>query len=248
MLLRRCSEKGYLKIFNLRPQDVADAKRLEQVTANLAVIPSYFADFTALDPYSGVLLDAGCLPHWDALWDFPVRPLDLRIESSRGTPSSLAAWEWLQTVTIEELAWVIHYCGEDIDSLVGLDIATTVMQRQAQTGPFRSTEAFTNVVAEARGKSADSNLPKRVCEAIRVWLNQEIEQLELTLESIFNKLEFQGRCAILCYKDREACVVRHFLRRHEEPTPALYTNKSLDERCDLYPLLKSNSMLCFKLL
>jgi len=186
----------------------------------LQVVHQDFLCCPLAEPIAGVLLDAGILPHHndpsDIAWQWR-KPQHREALDLRTDMSVMPAWQWLQTVTAAQLGWVIHECGEEEDALLAARIAEEVLCHQKLKGPYSSTEEFVQVVSKAKGKSCDTHFPKMVCEAIRIWLNQEFERLDQILDAIFQKLQMNGRCVIMCYKRRELMRVREFLRRHEEP-------------------------------
>merc|ERR1712008_448100 len=104
-------------------------------------------------------------------------------------------------------------------------IAVGILQWQGTHGPFHTTQHFTNALGQLMPNFAHeyprASLQLAVCTAIRIFLNQEAEQLDVLLYSAFEMLEFYGRLVLLTSSKREQVAVRRFLRDHEEPCPAL---------------------------
>eukprot|EP00746_Dinoflagellata_sp_MGD_P019430 gnl/MRDRNA2_/MRDRNA2_145160_c0_seq1.p1 gnl/MRDRNA2_/MRDRNA2_145160_c0~~gnl/MRDRNA2_/MRDRNA2_145160_c0_seq1.p1 ORF type:complete len:507 (-),score=95.19 gnl/MRDRNA2_/MRDRNA2_145160_c0_seq1:164-1684(-) len=148
--------------------------------------------------------------------------------------------QWLRTVSPAELAWVIHEYSEENDALLAERIAEIICNSH-----FRTSAEFSQVVSSARGKSCDRHLPKMVLEAIHCWLTQEVENLQITLDVIFERLQYGGRCAVLCYKKRETSAMRCFLRNHEEPDS--FSCMDMRRLQELYPLLASNTQYAIRL-
>ncbi|CAJ1366431.1 unnamed protein product, partial [Effrenium voratum] len=80
------------------------------------------------------------------------------------------------------------------------------------------------------------NPAKRAINAIRVFLNRELQQLEEGLGAAMRLLKVGGRCAVLTFSPLERRVVHEFLRNHEEPPPEDVANLSPGRLAELFPL------------
>lgn len=174
----------------------------------------------------------------------PDRPLDLRMNQEAGLPAS----EWLQTVSIEELAWVFNeYGGHDETSLEADRLAHIVLAEQKRNGPYTGMQRFASVVGRALQVPDDDEFdhpflgldhPARMAaQAIRMHLNQELSQLRAGLEASLRALEFGGRCVVSVFKSLEARVVKKFLHEHEDPPAELVKQLTKRRLVELYPLV-----------
>ncbi|CAJ1340603.1 unnamed protein product, partial [Effrenium voratum] len=94
----------------------------------------------------GVLLDLGVSNNQadEGLRISDHVPVDMRLNPSEGVSAS----EWLQQVSVEELAWVIHSYGEE-DPVVADRIAERV-KRRTRSCPFRSLGELSEVIKSVK--------------------------------------------------------------------------------------------------
>jgi len=245
-ILSRLTENGRLFAFDVDPSAVAVGHEIEQADARFRIIHSPFgriADELVHVPLNGVLLDLGVSsPQLDERHrGFSVTedaPLDLRMNPEH----ALSAAEWLHQTTVEELAWVIHAYGEDDDRILSERIAEAIISRRPQLGPCITTRRLADIIRQTkRGMDDRGTHPAKLTfQAIRVFLNQEMEQLDAALHGAFRRLEFGGRCIIISFKRKEASMIRRFVREHEEPEPYMRGNVGEARLCELYPLLATD--------
>lgn len=141
------------------------------------------------EPVAGVLLDLGVsspqLDDHSRGFSFKNKkdgPLDLRMNQQVGLP----AWQWLQTVSVGELAWVIQRCGYRLDPLVIERAANAILEQQREHGPYMYTSQFAKFLHALEASEFEGfSLTSIVFLAIRVFLNREMEQLAEVLEGAF---------------------------------------------------------------
>eukprot|EP00747_Dinoflagellata_sp_TGD_P169786 gnl/TRDRNA2_/TRDRNA2_199693_c0_seq1.p1 gnl/TRDRNA2_/TRDRNA2_199693_c0~~gnl/TRDRNA2_/TRDRNA2_199693_c0_seq1.p1 ORF type:complete len:444 (-),score=71.42 gnl/TRDRNA2_/TRDRNA2_199693_c0_seq1:110-1441(-) len=167
-------------------------------------------------------------------------PLDLRLDTSRG----VSAANWLRTASVEELAWVIHAYGEDDDPINSLRIAEVVMERQGRVGPYGSMFQLVDTIKRAKTAHEERGLhpAKLTIQALRVFVNGELEQIEALLEGTVPLLVNGGRAVVVTSRRAEAAVVKSFVRCHEDVHPLLASAASPSRLRELYPLLQSTKM------
>jgi 16S rRNA (cytosine1402-N4)-methyltransferase len=166
----------------------------------------------------GVLLDLGIASPQidDPERGFSFRtdgPLDMRMDPSRG-PS---AAEWLGRVTERELKGVIADYGEE---RFAQQIARAVVAGRAHE-PILRTRQLAAIVAKAvgsRGRGDWSQDPAtRTFQALRIFINQELQELPLALERILPHLRQGGRIVVISFHSLEDRIVKQFFRRHSQP-------------------------------
>ncbi|CAK9016476.1 unnamed protein product [Durusdinium trenchii] len=201
------------------PTAISEAKRLASQEPRLVPVHAAFGDLQeALPPGTrlhGLLADLGVSsPQLDQKHRgfSPIEdgPLDMRMNPDVGIPAS----EWLDTVSPEELAWVIHTYGEDRDAFLAARLAEAICAKR----PFHRT--------------------KELAEAIRLHLNQELQQLEKLLSAAFQLLELGGRAIIICFKASEVSTVRRWLRQNEDCKASVVEGWTEERVLALYPLLQ----------
>jgi len=131
-----------------------------------------------------------------------------------------------------------------LDAPIPERIAEVILQNQKDHGPYKNTSDLVKVLddigVELQEEYPHLNLAHIVFVAIRVFLNREEEQFSKVLDGIFEKLEFSGRCVVICFNRWEVAVVRRFLREHEEPSNRAKAALTQERIAELYPLLASS--------
>jgi 16S rRNA (cytosine1402-N4)-methyltransferase len=253
-ILARLAEDGKLFAFDVDPEAVSVARELERADPRFHIIHRPFGDLAeALEgvAVNGVLADLGVSsPQLDDRHrGFNVTeagPLDLRMNHSAGIP----AREWLRDVSVEELAWVIHAHGEDHDPILAERIAQTILERQKAmpSGLIPLTTQLADIVRQAKANINDSGMhpAKLTFQAIRVFLNEEMRQLDDVLDGAFKRLAPGGRCCIISFKKKEANAITKFVREHEEPDQFLASLDDHARLCELFPLLATDKEFSVK--
>jgi len=133
-------------------------------------------------------------------------PLDMRMDRSSGEPLSA----WLATVDEETLANVIYEFGEERKSR---RVARAIVAARDET-PFTRTTQLAAVVRRAVGGGWQRVDPAtRTFQALRIWINRELDGLEAFLESGLACLAPGGRMAVIAFHSLEDRVVKHTWRR-----------------------------------
>ncbi|AUW57472.1 16S rRNA (cytosine(1402)-N(4))-methyltransferase [Sphingobium sp. SCG-1] len=186
---------------------VADDAGITLVEGEFSRMQSLLAN-ADVDRVAGVTLDIGVssmqLDRADRGFSFQADgPLDMRMSKS-GT----SAADFLNTAPEEAIADVIYRYGEEPKSR---RIARFIVEAR----PLSRTGELASVVRRALGhKPHDKKDPAtRVFQAIRIHLNQELEELERGLEAAEAVLEPGGRLAIVTFHSLEDRIVKQFLRR-----------------------------------
>mmetsp|Transcript_88031 Transcript_88031/g.155877 ORF Transcript_88031/g.155877 Transcript_88031/m.155877 type:complete len:558 (+) Transcript_88031:3-1676(+) len=246
-ILKRLSPEGRLYAFDVDPTAISVARRLEAEDDRFKIIHRPFGELAeefGPGELDGVLADLGVSsPQLDeqsrGFNSQKNGPLDMRMNQEQG----ISASQWLQEVSAEELAWVIHKYGEDEDLLLAQRIAAAIIAKQGQEGgPITQTRRLADIVCKV--KEGINELPghpaKLVFQAIRIFLNHEMLQLDLVLQGAMSALKPEGRCAIIVFKKTEANIVKRFVREHEEPD--FWSQRTFDDAklCEMWPLLATD--------
>jgi 16S rRNA (cytosine1402-N4)-methyltransferase len=158
----------------------------------------------------GILLDLGVSsPQLDeAARGFSFRfdaPLDMRMDVSSG----MTAAQWLATVDEKLLGEVIRDYGEE---RFAKQIARTIVAARA-IEPIRTTGQLVELVSQAvRTREAGQNPATRTFQAIRIYINQELEELARVLPECVTHLKSGGRLVVISFHSLEDRVVKHYLR------------------------------------
>ncbi|MGH8547563.1 MAG: 16S rRNA (cytosine(1402)-N(4))-methyltransferase RsmH [Methylococcales bacterium] len=133
-------------------------------------------------------------------------PLDMRMDTSTG----MTAEQWLVTVSERRLAEVLKTFGEERFSR---RIARAIVAARA-VSPIRTTLQLAGLI-EAAVPSRDPNKhpATRSFQAIRIFLNRELEELQAGLDQAIQALKPGGRLVVISFHSLEDRIVKRFMRR-----------------------------------
>jgi len=158
----------------------------------------------------GVLMDLGVSSPQldDSLRGFSFMregPLDMRMDDSTG----LSAAEWLQQVDEKDLVQVLFEYGEE---RFARRIAAAVMERRAET-PLVTTLDLAKLIEGVVPKREKHKHPAtRSFQAIRIEINNELEEIKSSLQQAMNILAPSGRMVVISFHSLEDRIVKRFIR------------------------------------
>jgi 16S rRNA (cytosine1402-N4)-methyltransferase len=213
LVLSRLGDTGHLFAFDKDPQAIATAGQVND--PRFAIVHDSFATMRAalaergIDKVDGILLDLGISSPQvdDAARGFSFRqdgPLDMRMDTTRG----VSAAEWLATVPEQQLEKVIRDYGEE---RFAFQIAKAIVARRA-IEPISGTRQLAGIVADAvKTREKGKDPATRTFQAIRIFVNQELEDLEAGLSAAFDMLAPGARLAVISFHSLEDRMVKQFL-------------------------------------
>ena len=163
-----------------------------------------------IEKVDGILLDLGVSSPQldDAARGFSFRfdaPLDMRMDTSRG----LTAAQWLAMADESEIREVIKNHGEE---RFAKQIAAAIVAARAG-GVISSTRQLAALVAHAvPAREPRQDPATRTFQALRIHLNQELEELSLVLPQCIDLLKPGGRFAVISFHSLEDRIVKRYLR------------------------------------
>jgi 16S rRNA (cytosine1402-N4)-methyltransferase len=175
--------------------------------------------FAQMDQYAepesvdGILLDLGISsPQVDeAHRGFSFRregPLDMRMNTDHG----LTAAEWLEQAPPEEITKVIKNYGEE---RFAFQIAKAIVaKREEGLSPKTTTELASLVASVVRTREAGQDPSTRTFQALRIFINRELEDLELGLKAALKLLKPGARLAVISFHSLEDRIVKQFMQAH----------------------------------
>jgi 16S rRNA (cytosine1402-N4)-methyltransferase len=131
-------------------------------------------------------------------------PLDMR-----QSLSGISAADVVNTLPETELADIFYRYGEEKKSRY---IARAIVTRRAEK-PFETTTDLAAVIAEAVYGKHDIHPATRSFQALRIYINRELEELEASLEATKALLAPGGRLVVVSFHSLEDRIVKQFLRR-----------------------------------
>lgn len=219
LILERLNGQGRLIALDRDPAAVEAGRQIAD--PRLKVIHAAFSDLRAVleaeavERVDGVLLDLGVSsPQLDeAQRGFSFRldaPLDMRMDTSRGQTAA----EWLAQASRQQLAEVIKNYGEERFANA---VAKAIVAARAG-GAIATTRQLAEIVASAvRTREQGQHPATRSFQAIRIHVNQELEELSLVLPQAVDALDSGGRLAVISFHSLEDRIVKRFLRDAARP-------------------------------
>ncbi len=215
LILSRLSAQGRLLAFDKDLDAIAEAGRIQD--ARFAIRHEGFSHLADLPDASvdGVLLDLGVSsPQIDSPErGFSFRfdgPLDMRMDTTRG--ESVA--EWLATATVDQITEVVRDYGEE---RFAFQIAKALVARRQERGPVSSTAELAQLVADTvKTREPGQNPATRTFQALRIFINAELEELEQALEASLRVLRPGGRLVVISFHSLEDRIVKQFIAKHSK--------------------------------
>ncbi len=215
LILSRLGSGGRLTAFDKDPLAVAVADELALADARFSIRHQGFCSMADLPPAcaDGILMDLGVSSPQidDPARGFSFRhdgPLDMRMDPTRG--ESVA--DWLAEADVSQMAEVIRDYGEE---RFAQQIAKAIDRRRQERGPLRTTAELAEVVAGAvKTREPGKDPATRTFQALRIFINAELEELEQALNASLNLLRPGGRLVVISFHSLEDRIVKQFIARH----------------------------------
>jgi 16S rRNA (cytosine1402-N4)-methyltransferase len=223
-LLARLNADARLVVFDKDPQAIEVAKQLAQMDHRVSVIHEAFGDMheallaLGVDALDGVMLDLGVSSPQidDARRGFSFMrdgPLDMRMDTTRGETAA----QWLAQASIQEMQEVIVKYGEE---RFAFQIAKAIDARRAER-PLNTTLELAELVSSVvRTREKGQHPATRTFQALRIYLNRELQELESALQAALNLLKTGGRMAVISFHSLEDRVVKQFIASASKPEAA----------------------------
>ena len=211
-ILQQLSPSGRLLAFDKDTQAIANAQHIND--PRFEIVHDSFASMAhelsarGIAQVDGILMDLGISSPQvdDAARGFSFRsdgPLDMRMDTTRG----ISAAEWLATADEELIGKVIKNYGEE---RFAFQIAKAIVARR-QVESISSTGQLAGIVAHAvKTREKGKDPATRTFQAIRIFINKELEDLEVGLASAYASLAPHGRMVIISFHSLEDRIVKQF--------------------------------------
>ena len=215
VILQRLAPAGQLLAYDKDPEALAEAARIAD--ARFSIRHQGFAALgeLAAGSVNGVLMDLGIS---SPQIDNPARgfsfradgPLDMRMDPTRGQ----SAADWLAVADQRQIAEVIRDYGEE--RFAG-PIAKAIVSRRQERGPVATTLELAELVAGAvKTREPGQNPATRTFQALRIFINAELEELQQALEASLTVLRPGGRLVVISFHSLEDRIVKQFIARHSK--------------------------------
>jgi len=213
-LLSKLDSNARMISFDKDLDAIAVAEKIND--PRLSIVHNSFAQmdqYAEPESVDGILLDLGISsPQVDeAHRGFSFRregPLDMRMNTEQG----LTAAEWLEQASQEEITHVIKTYGEE---RFAFQIAKAIVaKREVGQSPKTTTQLASLVASVVRTREAGQDPATRTFQALRIFINRELEDLELGLKAALAVLKPGARLAVISFHSLEDRIVKQFLQAH----------------------------------
>ena len=225
-ILTQLGSDGEVVAIDRDPAAIAAGRVRFAAEGRLRLVHGEFAELAALvrahstrTHCEGILFDLGVASPQldDAQRGFSFNkdgPLDMRMDPTRGQPVSA----WLGDASFDEIRRVIASLGEE---RFASRIAAEILRTRA-TQPLTRTLDLAELVARCvRTREPGKHPATRTFQALRMYINDELTQLQRGLEQALALLAPAGRLAVISFHSLEDRLVKHFIRDHSEIDPVL---------------------------
>ena len=226
---------GHLYCFDKDQQAILESEgRLAAIGSNFTIIHAGFKNLKSelqnrgVDEIDGLVLDLGVSsPQFDeASRGFSYRydaPLDMRMDQSQ----PLSAYEVVNTYEFNELMRIFYRYGEDS---FAKQVARKIEQARS-VKPIETTFELVDIIKSAypaKVLNSKGHPAKKIFQAIRIEVNDELSELETVLEDALAMLKIGGRVAVISFHSLEDRIVKEtFVRMSSQP--------KIDKRIPLLP-------------
>lgn len=215
LILSQLGANGQLLAIDRDPQAIAAAAEIKDPRFSIVHGP-----FSALAEYveargltgkvDGVLLDLGVSSPQldDAERGFSFMrdgPLDMRMDPTRGQ----SAAEWLLGAEEADIAFVLKTYGEE---RFAKRIARAIVERNREQPMTRTKELAEVIAAATPVKDKFKHPATRSFQAIRIWINSELEEIDTALKGALSVLAPGGRLSVISFHSLEDRLVKRFMR------------------------------------
>ena len=218
LILSRLGPNGRLLAIDRDPLAIAEAQtiedpRFEMIPGAFSGLATYLRERELVGKIDGLLLDLGVSSPQldDAERGFSFQkdgPLDMRMDPTSG----ISAAEWLAKAEADDIAWVLKEFGEErFAKKIGRAIVHDRVEK-----PFTRTRQLAELIARLIPTKEKKHPATRSFQAIRIYINSELEEVERAMEGALEVLAPAGRLAIISFHSLEDRLVKQFIRKQEK--------------------------------
>ncbi len=151
-------------------------------------------------------------------------PLDMRMDQTRGKTVA----ELLTTISEQQLGKVIKDYGEE---RFAKQVARAIIKERNDGRAITTTGQLATIVASAIPKVEPGQNPAtRTFQALRIFVNQELEELSLILPKCVDLLAVDGRLVVISFHSLEDRIVKRFIQNEQnrDDLPSNFPIKAKD--------------------
>ncbi len=220
-ILENTSEKAVVIAIDQDDDAIEFAgKKLENYKERIKIFKDNFKNLDTVlymagyEKVSGILMDIGVSSYQ---LDDPERGFSYKYEAKldmrMNKNAKISAYEVINEFSEQEIADILYKYGEEPKSR---RIARKITEARKEKSIETTTE-LADIVIRAIGKSMKRHPAKRTFQAVRMYVNQELEVLEEALEKAVELLEDRGRLLVITFHSLEDRIVKNKFREFEKP-------------------------------
>lgn len=192
----------------------ADDKRFLIEHSGFSELEAIAEKHNLLEKVDGILLDLGVSSPQldDAERGFSFMndgPLDMRMDISKGQTAA----EWIAIADVEDITWVLRTFGEEKHAW---KIANAIVDAREETPFTRTSELAKLIKTVAPQREIKKHPATRSFQAIRIYINSELEQIEKVLASSLSVLAEDGRLVVISFHSLEDRLAKQFMKKHSQ--------------------------------
>ncbi|AJR07426.1 16S rRNA (cytosine(1402)-N(4))-methyltransferase [Photobacterium gaetbulicola] len=222
LILSQLGENGRLYSIDRDPQAIAEAQKIDDprftiIHGPFSGMEKYMEERDLIGRVDGVLLDLGVSSPQldDAERGFSFMrdgPLDMRMDPTSG----ISAADWLAEAEADDIAWVLKEFGEE---RFAKRIARGIVayREDPENEPLTRTTQLAKLIADVSPfKDKHKHPATRSFQAIRIYINSELEEIETALKGAVNILATGGRLSVISFHSLEDRMVKRFIRKQSK--------------------------------
>lgn len=217
LILSKLGPQGRLFAIDRDPEAIEAARTIEDarfaiIHGSFSAMAEYMAQRNLQGKVDGILLDLGVS---SPQLDDPERgfsfmrdgPLDMRMDTTRGQ----SAAQWLAQASAEDIAWVLKTFGEE---RFAKRIAQAIVAHNRQQLMTCTRELAALIDDASPFRDQHKHPATRSFQAIRIYINSELEEIERALDGTLTVLAPGGRLSVISFHSLEDRLVKQFIRQH----------------------------------
>ncbi|WDD98465.1 16S rRNA (cytosine(1402)-N(4))-methyltransferase RsmH [Thalassomonas actiniarum] len=220
LILSKLSEKGRLIAIDrdvtaiAAAEKFADDARFTIEHEGFAALEEIAQKHDLIGKVDGVLLDLGVSSPQldDAERGFSFMqdgPLDMRMDTTRGKTAA----QWLAQADVEDISWVLKTFGEEKHAW---RIANAIVDSREENPLTRTGQLAKLIKTTAPQREIKKHPATRSFQAIRMYINSELDQIEQALNASLSVLTQGGRLVVISFHSLEDRLVKQFMKKHSQ--------------------------------
>lgn len=218
-ILSRLGPEGRLLAIDRDPQAIATAEQIQDPRFEIqhgpfSLVQSYLEARDLVGKVDGILFDLGVsspqLDDADRGFSFMRDgPLDMRMDPSSGR----SAAQWLAEAEADEISWVLREFGEE---RFAKRIANAIVHTRDEQPLLRTTQLAALIASASPSRDRHKHPATRTFQAIRIYINSELEEIHQALDGALASLAVGGRLSVISFHSLEDRISKQFIRKHSK--------------------------------